>query len=274
MITALLLAIAQTGQAPASCCDPMSPLAADPAFVAAHESPRPLRFAPKEGKAVTFSTADGKTAGGFFVPASAKKTTAIVMVHEWWGLNDYIKREAERIHDATGYAVLAVDMYGGKVATTPADAGKFMGAVTVGSGTGVVQGAVNSLLGGKFGTKFTKLGTIGWCFGGGWSHRAAIAGGAAVKACVMYYGMPDTDQADLAKLKAPVLMVWAKKDGWINEKVVDGFKTAMATAKKPLTVLPFNEDHGFANPSNPKYGKADADTAMAASLAFFKKNLG
>jgi len=273
MITALLLAYIQSGQDPASCCDPMSPLAADPAFVAAHESPRPLRFAPKEGKTVTFSTPDGKAAGVVYTPEGKGPFPALIVIHEWWGLNDYIKREAERLHDAHGYAVLAVDMYDGKVATTPEDAGKYMGGVTVGRGTAVVKGAVDSLLGGKFGVKFAKLGTIGWCFGGGWSHRAAIQGGAKVKACVMYYGMPDTDPSDLAKLQAPVLMVWAKKDGWINAKVVDGFKDAMAGAHKSLTVLPFDEGHGFANPSNPQYGKADADKAMAATLAFYKKQL-
>lgn len=274
MITALLLAATQSGQNPAICCDPMSPLAADPAFVAAHEAPRPLRFAPKEGKTVTFATPDGKTGSGFYVAPKTAKSPAIVMVHEWWGLNDYIKREAERLHDATGYAVLAVDLYEGKVATTQQDAGKYMGEVTIPRATAIVTGADEALTGGKLGAKFKTLGTIGWCLGGGWSHRAAIAGGPAVKACVMYYGMPDTDQADLAKLHAPVLMVWAQKDGWINAGVVDGFKKAMATAHKSLIVLPFDEDHGFANPSNPKYGKADAETAMKASLAFFKKNLG
>lgn len=249
----------------------MAALSMDPKFAEAHLPPRPMRFAPTTGKDVTFAASDGKSASGFYVPAKAG-APAIIMVHEWWGLNDYIKREAQTF-GSKGYAVLAVNLYDGPAATSAKEAGEKMNAVKPERCQAILNGAISSLTSGKLGTKYTKLGTIGWCFGGGWSHRAAIAGGPAVKACVMYYGMPDTDQADLAKLKAPVLMVWATQDKWINKGVVDGFKSAMSTAKKPLTVLPFNEDHAFANPSNPKYSKKDATTAMNATLAFFKKYL-
>lgn len=274
MLATLLFVAAVSGDHAASCCEPMSPFVADPAFVAAHEAPHPLRFVPVAGKSVRFATPDGKTAGGFYVPPKHKGAPGIVMVHEWWGLNDYIKREAERLHNELGYGVLAVDLYEGKVATTPRDAGKYMQTVQTPRGTAIVSGAVNALTKGSLGDKFAKLGTIGWCFGGGWSHRAAIAGGPAVRACVMYYGMPDTEPADLKRLKAPVLMVWATKDNWINQKVVDGFKSDMAAAKKPLTVLPFDAGHGFANPSNPIYDKAAADKAWAATEEFYKRELG
>ena len=96
MVTTLLLAFAHVRQEPASCCDPMAGLAADPAFVAMHEPPLPLKFAPAAGKSVRFATADGSTAGGFYVPPKTPRSPGIVMVHEWWGLNDYIRREAER----------------------------------------------------------------------------------------------------------------------------------------------------------------------------------
>jgi carboxymethylenebutenolidase len=234
----------------------------------------PLRFAAKAGKMVRFRTSDGKTAGGFYVPPKRNGGPGIVMVHEWWGLNDYIRREAERLHDQLGYGVLAVDLYEGHVAKTPEEAGKLMQTVRTPRGTAIVGGAVKALAGGSLGVKSGRIGTIGWCFGGGWSHRAAIAGGPAVKACVMYYGMPDTDPASLERLKAPVLMVWATRDGWINQGVVDKFKSAMAAAKKPLTVLPFDADHGFANPSNPKFDRAAADKAWAATVSFYRKHLG
>src|SRR3954470_16848870 len=111
MLVTLLFVAASSGDRGANCCDPMSPFVADPAFVAAHEPPLPLRFAPTVGKNVRFSTPDGKTAGGFYVPPKHKGAPGIVMAHEWWGLNDYIRRNAERLHDELGYGVLAVDLY-------------------------------------------------------------------------------------------------------------------------------------------------------------------
>jgi carboxymethylenebutenolidase len=279
MLTTALFALAvfvsgPGSSVPLSCCDPMAVFATDPAFIAAHPAPRPLRFAPKEGKQVSFHIFGGPDAGGFLVPPRTDHSPAIVMVHEWWGLNDYIRREAERLHDELGYAVLAIDLYDGKIASTPQEAGKLMGAVKPERATAIVTAAMSGLRGGTFGRAYDRIGTIGWCFGGGWSDRAAIAGGNSVKACVMYYGMPDTDPVDLQRLQAPVLMMWAKKDAWINKSVVDGFKTAMATNHKSLVVLPFDAGHGFANPSNPIYDKISAAKAWAATISFYKRNLG
>lgn len=274
MVMSALFLLALSGPKVKSCCDPMAAFVADPEFVAAHPAPLPLRFAPQAGKDVSFKAADGTKAHGFYVPPKTPKSPAIVMVHEWWGLNDYVKQQAERLHDELGYAVLAVDMYDGKVAKSPQEAGALMQGVDTKRATAIVKGAMVDLQRGDLGTKVRRIGTIGWCFGGGWSHQAAIQGGPAVKACVMYYGMPDTNQADLRQLKAPVLMVWATQDKWINKTVVDGFKTAMAKAKKPLTVLPYDVDHGFANPSNPKHNEADTQQAWAKTIAFYRKNLG
>lgn len=259
--------------APKSCCANMGEFASDPAFVAAHLAPRPMRFAPTEGHAVSIPV-KGKAAAGFFVPASKGKSVAVIMVHEWWGMNDYIRREAERLHDKTGYAVLAVDLYEGKVATDEKEAGQLMGQVDATRAKSIVGSAVNSLKTGTFGIRAKKLGTVGFCFGGGWSYQTAVAGGKNVNACVMFYGMPDTSPAALSALKAPVLMVHAKKDQWINDKVVGDFEAAMKKVKKPLTVLHYDAAHGFANPSNPIYDQKSADDAWAHTVAFYKKTLG
>lgn len=246
----------------------MNAFVADPAFVAKHPAPLPFAFEPENGKAVTFPAKDGTSAKGYYVPG---KKAGIIMVHEWWGLNDYIKREAERLHDATGYGVLAVDLYDGKVATDAKEAGEYMQNADPKRDTAIVSGAIAALKTGALGNKFTKLGTIGWCFGGGWSLNAAMVGGSSVKAAVAFYGMPP---ADVSALKAPVLFVWAKQDNWINAKVVSDFQSRMKASNKPLTVLSYDADHAFANPSNPKYKKADAEDAMAKTLAFYKKHLG
>ena len=266
MILSLLL-LAQTKGA--ACCAPsMAAFADDPAFLAAHATPLALAFKPTTGKAVTFPAKDGTPARGFYVPG---KGAAVVMCPEYWGLNDYIRREAESLHAKTGYGVLAVDLYDGKVATDPKTAGKYMQEADPKRDTAIVAGAVGALQKGALGMKYAKLGTIGWCFGGGWSLNTAIAGGSAVKASVAYYGMPPQD---VMPIKAPVLFVWAEQDGWINKDVVEGFKGRMAAAGKPLTVLSYDAVHAFANPSNPKYDAAAAKDANAKTLAFLKSKLG
>ncbi len=269
MVTVLAF-IALSGQTrPASCCPNMNAFAANPAFLAAHQAPLPFKFRSRQGRSVEFPGG-----AGYFVGARPGVKTAIVMVHEWWGLNDYVKRQAIQLHEKTGYAVLAVDLYGGQVAKTPQEAGKLMGSVDATKATTEVEGAVKALTSGRLGARFTKLGAIGWCFGGGWSLQTAIQGGPVVKACVMYYGMPDDDPAHLAKLHAPVLLVEALKDKWISPEVVAKFKIAMANAHRSLTVRTYNDDHAFANPSSPHYAAADANDAMAATLRFFKTHLG
>jgi carboxymethylenebutenolidase len=274
MISSVFAALVLSKPSVKSCCDPMAVFLKDPAFAAAHASPLPLRFAAAGGKTVHFKAADGTEASGYWVAPSTPNAPAIVMIHEWWGLNPYIKREAEQLHNKLGYAVLAVDLYDGKIASTAQEAGQYMKGVDSNHLTSILSSAMAGLKKGSFGHKFNRVGTIGWCFGGGWSHRAAIAGGSLVKACVMFYGMPDTDAADLKRLKAPVLMVWAKKDQWINADVVDGFKTAMSSSGKSLRVLPYEAGHGFANPSNPVYDKTARDAAFSETYAFFRKHLG
>ncbi len=246
----------------------MAAFAKDPKFALAHPAPAPLRWQATTGKDVSFPAKDGTSAKGFYVPG---KKAGIVMCHEYWGLNDYVKREAETLHAKTGYGVLAVDLYDGKVATDPKTAAEYMKQADPKRDAAIVSGAVAALRKGALGAKYAKLGTIGWCFGGGWSLNTAAAGGSAVKASVAYYGMPPQD---VTPIKAPVLFVWATQDEWINKGVVTGFKARMKAQKKPLTVLSYDAAHAFANPSNPKYKKADAADAMAKTLAFMKKNLG
>lgn len=271
MLTTLALAAALQ-QKPADCCQPgMDQFLADPAFMAAH----PLRestFVPVDGKMVKFSVQGGPQAAGYFVPPKGGSKTAVVMIHEWWGLNNNIKETAERLGKETGYGVLAADLYEGKIAKTPDEAGKAMQAVDESRAKAVVAAAVQALRGGAL-SKATKVGTVGYCFGGGWSLRTALAAPAGVQACVVYYGMPVTDVATLKSLKAPVLMIHPKKDRWITQKVVDDFRAAMKAAGKSLAVEQYDADHAFANPSNPGYRAKDAEDAWRKTLAFFKKNL-
>lgn len=275
LLSALIVAAAAQGQG-SSCCDPagMSQFLDRPSFAAMHLSPLPFKFEPKDGKMVTFKGSDGKDASGYFVPAKPGNRSALLVFHEWWGLNDYIKQEAEKLHDELGSAVLAVDLYDGKVATEAKEAQSLMGAAEANQArtSAISGGGLAALTGGSL-AKASRVGTIGWCFGGGQSFWAAVNSGSAVQACVIYYGMPSTDPAVLAKLKAPVLMIWGTKDDFINKNVVDGFKAAMAKAHKSLQTVSYNAVHAFANPSNPKYSKQDAADAHRRTLAFLSPKL-
>ncbi len=266
MLSALIFSLVVAGP---ECCNGMTAYLSDPAFIASHPLPLPLHWKAKEGSMLTYKARDGKTTSGFFVPANAGNTMGVVMIHEWWGLNDYIKREAERLHDELGAAVLAVDLYGGKVAATSQEASALVRTVQEPDARAVLGGAIDALKA----RKTNEIGTIGWCFGGGWSHRAAIIGGKDVKACVMFYGSPSLDAGDLNRLNAPVMMFWGTQDANINSALVNKFTSAMRMAGKPLATFAYEAPHGFANPSNPKFNQAAADDSHAKVLDFFKERL-
>jgi carboxymethylenebutenolidase len=257
----------------ASCCGSMAAFANDPAFIAAHPNPLPFDFAPKDGHNVAFKASIGSDARGYYVPPVAGDHAAVILVHEYWGLNDYIRQEAERLHQNTGYAVLAVDLYDGKIATDSTTAAQYMAGVDEERCIAIVDGAIHALKNNTFGFKPTTIGTVGYCFGGGWSERTAVVGGKNIQACVVYYGMPDMRPESLAMLKAPVLMFQGKQDSWINDKVVSQFEAAMRKAHKSLEVRAYDAPHAFANPSNPKYNAAAEADAMTRELAFFKAHL-
>ena len=163
--------------------------------------------------------------------------------------------------------VLAIDLYDGKVAANPEEAGKLMKGVVQVRAEAIINGAI------AYSGKSASITTIGWCFGGGWSLQASILAGKQGAGCVMYYGMPETDLAKLKKLNANVLGLFASKDQWINDKVVKQFEQDMKTAGKELTVKTFDADHAFANPSNPKFNKEAAGEAHVMAIDFLKKRL-
>ena len=118
-----------------------------------------------------------------------------------------------------------------------------------------------------------KVGTMGWCFGGGWSLNASLA--VPVDATVIYYGNVKKNAADLASLQSPVLGHFATEDGWINKDMVGGFESAMqAAGKSGLTVHWYEADHAFANPTSARYDADDAALSWERTTAFFRQHLG
>ena len=153
----------------------------------------------------------------------------MVLIHEWWGLNDQIKAVAADYARA-GYVALAIDLYGGKVGKTPGEAQALMRASMKDPKAGIETcGAWIDWLN-RHPRSTGKVGTVGWCFGGGWSLNASIA--RPVDATVIYYGHVLRSVDQLKKLKGPVMGHFAKKDRFINAKMVGAFEKTMAAAGK------------------------------------------
>jgi len=243
-------------------------LASDKKFRMAHANPLPLIFQSKIGKTITYKTPDGKEAHAYELKASKSTNNYLLVVHEWWGLNDFVKKESEKLYNDLGNVnVIALDLYDGKVATNRDEAGKFMGAVKEDRAQAIIKGAI-SYAGSK-----ARIATIGWCFGGGWSLQTTLMAGKQAIGCVMYYGMPEQDVNKLKTLNTDVLGIFANKDQWINPKVVAQFEENMKKAGKKLIVYQYDADHGFANPSNPVYDSKATREAYEHTIAFLKPRL-
>lgn len=247
--------------------DDMAPFAKDEKFKNAHETPVPIELEEKGGM-MTFKTKDGKPGSAYAIIADENSKKALFVIHEWWGLNDHIKQEADRLFGALdGVNVYALDLYDGNVATTREDAGKMMGAVKEDRLNTIINGALAHV------GKDAKIGTIGWCFGGGWSLKSSILAGDQGAGCVIYYGMPVLEPAKLAPIKSDVLGLFAEKDGWITPEIVTKFETAMKAIGKSVKTKQFDAEHAFANPSSPRYHEAAAQEANEMALTFLKEKL-
>ncbi|MCB9081914.1 MAG: dienelactone hydrolase family protein [Lewinellaceae bacterium] len=271
-----ILFITMIGLLSLSACQPkantdqgnMGQFADDTAFQAAHDKPEELAFTGK-GEMITFATPDGKQGSAYALKPAQPSGKVLFVIHEWWGLNDHIKQEAEHLFDSLqNVTVMALDMYDGKSTDNPEEAGKLMQAVSNDRAEAIIKGALTQV------GSTAQIATIGWCFGGGWSLRSAILGGKQVVGTVMYYGLPVDNAKELAPLKAPVLGIFAAKDAWITPEVVTKFENLAKATGKSLEVHQFPADHAFANPSNPNFDAKNAGEANKLALTFLRKHFG
>lgn len=246
------------------CHDPNAAFAAfgsDKDFQDAHPAPLPVS-AKHAGKNIEFPVEGGPNGKGFLIKAHGQTNKYLLLFHEWWGLNDYIRNEASMWSHQLGINVLAVDLYDGQVTTSAEEAGKLMQACDPARATAIIKGAA------KYVGDNADFRTMGWCFGGGWSLQATLQLADKAKACVMYYGMPEKDVEKLKTLSTDVFVVHAKQDKWINDEVVNEFKQNMEKAGKKVTVAEYDADHAFANPSSPRYNEKAAQESRAAVRAY------
>jgi carboxymethylenebutenolidase len=243
-------------------------LASDKKFIRAHLNPKTYHFQSAVGKAITYKTVGGPDANAFEFKAKTPTNSWLIVVHEFWGLNDFVKHESEKLYNDLGNVnILDLDLYDGKVAATREEAGKYMQALSDARARAIINGAI------AYVGPNARIATIGWCMGGGWSLQASLMAGKQDVACVMYYGMPEQDVAKLKTLNADVLGNFGSQDAWINPKVVAKFAEDMKAAGKKLDYKEYNANHGFANPTNPIYNSPATADAYARTVAFLKPRL-
>jgi carboxymethylenebutenolidase len=231
-----------------------------------------LRAGAPKTETVSYKSGDETVSGYLALPDGAGKHPAIIVIHEWWGLNDWVKEQAQK-YAAQGYVALAVDLYRGKVATNQDEAHVLMRGLPDDRGMRDLEAAF-TYLSSRPDVNASKIGSIGWCMGGSWSLKLAVDQ-PKLAACVVNYGWLPSEPALVAKIKAPVQGNFGADDQGIPPKDVKAFEAAMKTDGKVADIKIYDgAGHAFQNPSN-KQGyrpEATADASQRIS-AFFQKYL-
>ena len=230
-------------------------------------------FAVNAQQAVTFPSGDSTAQALLYLPQGPGQHPALIVIHEWWGLNDWIKQEAAG-YAAKGYVTLAVDLYRGKVATDPEMAHELSRGLPQDQGVRDLTAAVAWLQSRKD-VKRERIGAVGWCMGGGYALQLAIAS-TALRAVAINYGSLATDKAALGQIHAAVLGNFGGQDRGIPPDAVHAFEAAMQSLGKPVDakIYPL-AGHAFENPNNASgFRPADAADALARIDGFFASTLG
>lgn len=209
------------------------------------------------------------SSGWLAKPLASGVYPGIVLIHEWWGLNENIKEISIRLA-SQGYTVLAVDLFNGRIATTSEEAQQLSSAVDDEKAIDNMQAAVANL---KNQQQASTIASIGWCFGGGRSLQLALSG-QKMDATVIYYGNLVTDESKLIVINWPVLGIFGNKDNVIPVADVNDFDLALDKLGIENEIYVYEDvGHAFANPSNPDHDVNKATDALKKTMAFLDKHL-
>jgi len=224
-----------------------------------------------EGKPVSYKSGDETVNGILYTPQGKGPFPALVVIHEWWGLNDWVKEQASKLADQ-GYVALAIDLYRGKVATTSDEAHQIMRGVPSDRANRDLL-AAGAYLRSLTNVNPTLVGDIGWCMGGGYALDLAIAD-PKLKVAVINYGHLATDDASLKKINAAILGIFGGQDKGITPADVNKFESQMKALGKTVEIHSFpNAGHAFQNPNDQRYRADDAAEAWKLTVAFLAKYL-
>lgn len=220
---------------------------------------------------VQFNSGDEKTGAYLVKPGGKGPFPAIVVVHEWWGLNDWTKHMADKLA-GEGYVALAVDLYRGKSTANPEEAHQFMSGLPEDRAVRDLKAAY-AYLQSQPDVKKDRIGSIGWCMGGKYSGLLAIEE-PKLTACVIYYGSMPTDADTLNKIQAPVLGFFGGADKGVTPELARNFQHQMEALKKNISVTIYDgAGHGFANETGANYNPDATKDAWEKTVAFLAKYL-
>ena len=225
------------------------------------------------GEQVTFKSGTAEMGAYLAKPEGKGPFPAVIVIQEWWGLNDWIKQQADALA-REGYLALAPDLYRGKVTSDPKEAHQLMSGLSEDRALADLKAAYDHLRS-LDAVRKDRIGVIGWCMGGRYALRLAVEQ-PALAAAVAYYGAPPTDAAAIARIKAPVLGNFGAEDKGPAPETVREFEAAMKKAGKSVDVKIYpGAGHAFANVNNPwgGYRKEAAEDAWSRTLAFFGRHL-
>lgn len=227
---------------------------------------------PVKTETVRFRSGDETVSAYLAVPDSAGPHPALLVIHEWWGLNDWVKEQAQKFAEQ-GYVALAVDLYRGQVAYDPNLAHELSRGLPQDQDIRDLKAAFDYLTS-RPDIGNDKIGSVGWCMGGGFSLLLAV-NEPKLAACVVNYGSMPTDINEIRKIQAPLLGNFGAEDRGIPPTAVGAFEEAMKSAHKSIDVKVYDgAGHAFENPNNKLgYREGAANDAWARTLAFLNRTL-
>ena len=223
------------------------------------------------GEMVQFPFAGGNT-GGYLATPKQGSGPGLIVIQEWWGLVDHIKDVCDRFA-GEGFVALAPDLYHGKTTKSPDEAGKLMMAMRIDEAERDLSAAVQ-YLSTQDSTTTGKVGVVGFCMGGALSLYTATKN-ENVGACVVFYGGHPKVKPDLPNLQAPVLGLYAEKDGFVTPESVRTLERKVKALGKPIEVVIYpGADHAFFNDTRPEVYNAEAAAdAWRRTIAFLREHL-
>ena len=238
------------------------------------ETPAPATPAPDAKKPASqeakFKSMLGEASGYVSVPEGEGRKPAVIVIPEWWGVDDWIIAQTDRFAEQ-GYVALAINLYRGKTAKTPEEAHELMRALPEDRAMADLKAAFEYLAS-RDDVDSARIGAIGWCMGGGYSLALATAE-PRLAASVINYGRLVTDPATIAKINAPILGNFGAADRGIPVEDVRAFEAALKAAGKESDIKIYDgAGHAFMNPNNKEgYNAAAAADAQARIDRFFEK---
>jgi carboxymethylenebutenolidase len=217
---------------------------------------------------LNIETSNGPTTAHVALPGETNLNAAVIVIHEWWGINDHVRDIAGR-YAKEGYTCIAPDLFRGKVATSTEEASRLMNELPIDDGIDTIKNAVAEA---ERTYNVRKLGITGFCMGGTFALRAACEIDTLAAAAPFYGDIPD--EGTLARLKVPTLFIAGARDNWITPEKVNELKEAARKHNLPVEVVSYDADHAFFNDTRKEvYDPEAAADAWERVLNLFSERL-